>query len=241
MAQSRCRKWRHLNRGAAWRACEWRIPRIPPRSGWQQTGRGCSTGYLTFELKRTALLGRSSHRLWADLRPRARFWKAESIKRGFPLVGFSDSRCWLGLGASIDGETLFERSSGSCGGLGSGRSLVSCDGGDFRGKRGQRGEVVAALAGDRQRGGKADGRLAATAAEERAGVALGADRREAGPDVAGDGSRTGRARHAGELRRGVALLQARRDHVQKKPARQRAGSRRHRAAPRPVEAAPGPA
>ncbi len=134
----------------------------------------------------------------------------------FPLVGFSDSRCWLGLGASIDGETLFGRSSGSCGGLDSGRSLVSCDGGDFWGKRGQRGEVVAALAGDRQRGGEADGRLAATAAEERAGVALGADRREAGPDVAGDGSRTGRARHAGELRRGVALLQARRDHVQKK-------------------------
>src|SRR5258708_39775335 len=48
------------------------------------------------------------------------------------------------------------------------------------------------------------GRLAATAAEERAGVAVGADRREAGPDVASGGGRAGGARHAGELRRGVA-------------------------------------
>ena len=50
----------------------------------------------------------------------------------------------------------------------------------------------------------------------RAGVAAGADRREAGPDVAGGGGRAGRARHAGELWRGVAVLRARRDHVQKK-------------------------
>ena len=47
--------------------------------------------------------------------------------------------------------------------------------------------------------------------EKRAGVAAGADRREAGSDLARRGGRTGRARHAGELRRSVALLQARRD------------------------------
>ena len=36
---------------------------------------------------------------------------------------------------------------------------------------------------------------------------LAADRREAGPDVAGGGGRVGRARHAAELRGGAALLQ----------------------------------
>jgi hypothetical protein len=49
-------------------------------------------------------------------------------------------------------------------------------------------EVVPALAGDGEHGGIADGRLAAAAAERRAGMAVGSDRREAGSDVAsGDG------------------------------------------------------
>ncbi len=52
----------------------------------------------------------------------------------------------------------------------------------IRGERGQRGEAVAALARDRQRGGQADERLAAAALAERAGVSVGAVGREAGSD-----------------------------------------------------------
>jgi hypothetical protein len=29
-------------------------------------------------------------------------------RRGFPQVRFSDSRCWLGLGASMDGSASFD-------------------------------------------------------------------------------------------------------------------------------------
>ena len=134
----------------------------------------------------------------------------------FPASWVSDSRCWLGLGASIDGETLFEGSSGPGCRFGCGGSLVPGDGGAVWGERGQRGEVVPALAGDREYGGVSDGRLAAALAEERAAVASGADCGEAGPDVASGGERAGRTRHPGELRRGVAVLRSRRDHVQKK-------------------------
>src|ERR1051325_666321 len=84
---------------------------------------------------------------------------------GFPGDGFSDSRCWLGLGASIDGETLFDGSSGSCCRLGGGGSLVPGDGVAVRGECGQRCEVVSALAGDRECGAVANGRLASAAAE----------------------------------------------------------------------------
>src|SRR3981081_4143702 len=107
-----------------------------------------------------------------------------------------------GFGASIDGKTLFTGSSGPGGRLGCRGSLVPGDSGAVRGERGVRGEVVAAFSRDRQRGGIQDGRLAATAAEERAEVAVGADRREAGPDVASGGGRAGGGGHAGELRRG---------------------------------------
>src|SRR3979411_3232465 len=101
-------------------------------------------------------------------------------------------------GASIDGKTLFTGSSGPGGRLGWRGSLMPGDSGAIRRERGERGEVVAAFPRDRQRGGIQDGRLAATAAEERAGMAVGADRRETGPDVAGGGGRAGGARHAGE-------------------------------------------
>jgi hypothetical protein len=134
----------------------------------------------------------------------------------FPGIGFSDSRCWLGLGASIDGKTLFDGFAGSCRGFGSWRSLVPGDGGAVWSERCQRCEVVSALAGERERGAVPDGRLAAAVAEERAGVAIGADRREAGPDLAGGDGRAGGARHPGKLWRGVAVLRPRRDHVQKK-------------------------
>ena len=90
---------------------------------------------------------------------------------------------------------------------------LSGDDGAVWGERGQCREVVAALARERQRGSQADGWVAAAATAARARVAAGADRREAGLDLAGGGGRAGRTRHAGELRRSVALLQARRDHV----------------------------
>lgn len=140
----------------------------------------------------------------------------QNRKRGFPQGGFCDSRCWLGWGPASHGKTLFTGPSGSGGWFGSGGADMPGDGGVVRGERGQRGEVVAALADDRQRGGEADGRLEAAHVVARAGMAVGADRREAGPDVARGGGRAQRARHAGELRRGVALFQARGDQLQKK-------------------------
>src|SRR6267154_3000642 len=121
-----------------------------------------------------------------------------------------------GFGGHIDGKTLFTGSSGPGGRLGCRGSLVPGDSGAVRGERGERGEVVAAFSRDRQRGGIQDGRLAAAAAEERAGMAVGADRRETGPDVASGGGGAGGARHAGELRRGVAVLRPCGDHIQKK-------------------------
>ena len=136
--------------------------------------------------------------------------------RGFPRIGFSDSRCWLGLGASIDGKTLFDRPSRSCGWLGDGGSLMPGDGVAVWGERCQRCEVVSALASDGQCSAVADGRLAATLVEERTGMAAGADCREAGPDLASDDGRAGRARDAGELRCGVAVFCPRRGDVQKK-------------------------
>jgi transposase len=93
---------------------------------------------------------------------------------------------------------------------------VPRDGGAVWGERCQRGEVVPALAGDGECGALSDGWLAAAASAERAGMAVGADRREAGPDIAGGDGRVGRARHSGELRRGVAVLRARRGQFQKK-------------------------
>ena len=85
--------------------------------------------------------------------------------------------------------------------------------GAVRGERGQCGEVVAALASEWQCCGQADGWAAAATAEGRARMVIGADRREAGPDLAGGGGRVGRARHAGKLRRGVALFPARGYHI----------------------------
>jgi hypothetical protein len=136
--------------------------------------------------------------------------------RGFPARVFSDSRCWLGLGASIDGKTLFDGFARSCGWLGGVGSFVPGDGGAVWGERCQRGEVVSALAGDGKCGAVSDGRVAAAVVEERAGMAVVADRREAGPDLAGGDGRAGRARHPGELRGGVAVLRPRRGDVQKK-------------------------
>src|SRR6516165_7261932 len=72
-----------------------------------------------------------------------------------------------GWGPASDGKTLFAGPAGSCDWFGCERPHVPGDGGAVWGERGQRCEVVAALAGERRR--------------------------------------------AGELRRSVAVLQARRD------------------------------
>src|SRR5436853_7395092 len=108
-------------------------------------------------------------------------------------------------GPALDGKTLFARPAGSRCRFGGERSYLSGEGGAVWGERGECREVVAALARERQRGSQADGWVAAAAAAARARVAASADRREARPDVAGGGGRAGRARHAGELRGGVAL------------------------------------
>src|SRR5262249_23569569 len=121
---------------------------------------------------------------------------------------------WAGVGGpASNGKTLFAGSSGSCGWFSDERPFVSGDGSAVRGERCQRGEVDAALARDRQCGRQADGRLEAAVAQARARMAIGAARRETGSDLTRGGGRAGRAWDAGELWRGVALLQVRGDHV----------------------------
>ena len=66
-----------------------------------------------------------------------------------------------GWGPASNGKTLFAGSAGPCGWFSGERPFVSGDGSAVRGERCQRGEVDAALARDRQRGGQADGRLEA--------------------------------------------------------------------------------
>jgi len=107
------------------------------------------------------------------------------------IWGFVIQDAGWGWGPASDGKTLFAGPAGSCDWFGCERPHVPGDGGAVWGERGQRCEVVAALAGERQRGGQADGRLETTAADKRTGVAAGADRREAGSDLARRGGRTG--------------------------------------------------
>src|SRR5207237_10399201 len=80
----------------------------------------------------------------------------------------------------------------------------------------QRGEVVAAVPVYGERGGALDGWSSPSGIGRRAGLAAGAARREAGPDLAGAGGRAGRAWRSGELRRGLALAQGGGHHGQKK-------------------------
>src|SRR5262249_15043757 len=108
--------------------------------------------------------------------------KGDSHGRGFVI---QDSG-W-GWGPALNGKTLFAGPAGSCGWFGGKRPHLSGDGGAVWGQRCQRGEVVAALAGHRQCGCQADGRMAAAAAEARARMAVGADCRETRPDLAGGG------------------------------------------------------
>src|SRR5262249_9021208 len=110
-----------------------------------------------------------------------------------------DSQIWSfviqdagwGWGPASDGKPLFASRAGSCDWFGCERPHVPSDGGAVWGERGQRCQVVTALAGERQCCGQADGRLQTTAAEKRTGVVASADRREAGSDLARSGGRTG--------------------------------------------------
>ena len=146
-----------------------------------------------------------------------------------------------GGGPASDGKTLFARPTGSRGQFGGERSHLSGDGGAVWGERGQCREVVAALACERQRGSQADGWVAAAAATARARVAAGADCREAGPNVAGvvaELAERGTPASYGAVWR---FFKHEGMTFKKNSARQRAGSRRHRSPPDPVEGASGPA
>ena len=146
-----------------------------------------------------------------------------------------------GGGPASDGKTLFTRPAGSRGQLGGKRSHLSGDSGAVWGERGQCREVVAALARERQRGSQADGWVAAAATAARARVAAG--RIVEKPDltlraVAAELAERGTPASYGAVWRffkheGITF--------KKNSARQRAGSRRHRSPPDPVEGASGPA
>src|SRR5436189_4044225 len=118
--------------------------------------------------------------------------------------------------ASIYGPSLFAGFAGTGGWCGRCRSIVPRGCGDLQGQRGQRSEVVAAVARDGKRGGPQGGRPAALCAGRRAGLAAGAALREARHYASGAGGGTGRARDQSELLRGLAFFRARRDQLQKK-------------------------
>ena len=116
---------------------------------------------------------------------------------------------------------------------------MSGDGGAVWGERCQRGEVVAAVAGDRQRGGQADGRTPAAAVQSEREWLLA--RIAEKPDltlraVVAELAERGTPASYGAVWRffkheGITF--------KKNTARQRAGSRRHRSPPDPVEDVPG--
>src|SRR4249920_2168643 len=92
-----------------------------------------------------------------------------------------------GLGASIHGETLFDRSSRSGCGVGGRWPDLPGDGGAVWRERGERGEVVATLSGDGERSGLLDGRASPSCPGRRARLVAGTAGRETGPDIAGAG------------------------------------------------------
>ena len=140
----------------------------------------------------------------------------------------------------MDGKTLFTRSSGAGGGFGCGRPYLPGDGGAVWGERGQRGEVVAAVSGDgsaaaKQMGGWRQLLLKSERDWLLARIAEKPDLRLRG--IVGELAQRGTPASYGAVWR---FFQHEGITFKKKPAR-RAGPRRHRPPPRPVEAAPGPA
>src|SRR5215472_11735749 len=86
------------------------------------------------------------------------------------IWGFVIQDAGWGWGPAWHGKTLFAGSAGSCDWFGGERPHVPSDGGAVWSERGQRCQVVAALASERQCCGQADGRLETTAAAQRTGV-----------------------------------------------------------------------
>jgi len=118
---------------------------------------------------------------------------------------------------------------------------VSGDGSAVRGERCQRGEVDAALARDRQRGGQADGRLEAVLLTREREWLLA--RLAEKPDltlrtVVAELAERGTPASYGAVWR---FFKCEGITFKKKPARQRARSRRRCPPPGPVEDASGPA
>src|SRR5215472_11182452 len=98
------------------------------------------------------------------------------------MVGFVIQDAGWGWGPASNGKTLFTgfARTGGCGG--GERPHLPGGGGAVWGECGQRGQVVATLAGHRQCRSQADGWTAAAAAGGRARLAVGQDCRKTGPD-----------------------------------------------------------
>src|ERR1700679_3537280 len=96
-----------------------------------------------------------------DLARTSRARSALTESRGFSKERESDSTCWLGLEASMDGSSLFFGPAGAGGGSGYSGSVLTFGSQDVYGQRRQRREVVAAPARYRQSGGAEDGRAQA--------------------------------------------------------------------------------
>src|SRR4030095_12492495 len=121
-----------------------------------------------------------------------------------------------GMEPIIDGTSVLSGSAGTgCGG-GWGGDELPPSGRNLQGQCGKRGEVVAAVPRDRQRGGAEGWRPTALRVGRRARLAADALGRAARRHAAGAPGRAGRARDRGELLRGLALLRARRHQLQKK-------------------------
>ena len=118
--------------------------------------------------------------------------------------------------ASAHAETLFTGFAGPGGGIGGGRSLAPHHREDVQRERRHGGEVVAAFPENGERGGPSDGRPPAAPSGRQARLAAGADRGEAGPDVAGAPGRAGRQWDQGEPWRALGVFRTRRHHIQKK-------------------------
>jgi transposase len=118
--------------------------------------------------------------------------------------------------ASGHAETLFTGFAGPSGGVGGGRSLAPRHRENIQRECRHSGEVVAAFPGDRERGRLGDGRASAALSGQQAGMAAGADRGKAGPDIAGDQGRAGGCGRSRELWRALGVFRTRRHYVQKK-------------------------
>src|SRR6185437_9986217 len=84
---------------------------------------------------------------------------------GFPTVGKSDSRCWLELEASMHARTLFAGFTRACDCVGQAGDVAARGGAAVRSWGFDRDQLGSPGPGDRERGGRADGRRPAVAAD----------------------------------------------------------------------------